>query len=255
MSQPSVKVGLTVKVIEAINAYGPYSLASFADCASPDSNESTGAQFLNRVRDGIVESVEYVMGKDRLSLVEAVEEVRNVGADHEVCDGAVPIHTYLKWATFADLCAYQEDLDELGGASNDMDTNAGMCLYLIASRLVSLLLDQMEEGAPKYVATVNITGYLPMDDEPPVFDSIKGAWEYLADEREAYENDTDAEYYSSTLDELREMTTVGSVWGETPDYDGGHDLGLLYTVTEVDDDDQLDDAGTGHGAYEYRSGH
>ncbi len=40
-----------------------------------------------------------------------------------------------------------------------------------------------------YVATMNVPGYLPEDDDPAVFDDIPSAWAYLAGERERAEND------------------------------------------------------------------
>jgi hypothetical protein len=108
---------------------------------------------------------------------------------------------------------------------------------------------------PKYVATINVSGYLPQDDELAVFDDVREAWAYLAGEREraeddAYSGDPGAEYsedYSPTfhvLDGLgnggrfasavREAGLTadgrGTVYGPTPSYDGDRDLGLAYSV-------------------------
>jgi hypothetical protein len=97
-----------------------------------------------------------------------------------------------------------------------------------------------------YVATINTPGYLPWDDDPPVFDSAADAWQYLADERERDEsdaNDGDPEL-SPTWVELRRMArrarraeragrmddATGSVFGPTPNCpDDGP--GLAYSVT------------------------
>lgn len=107
----------------------------------------------------------------------------------------------------------------------------------------------------RYLATVNVPGYLPMDDEPPVFDSPAEAWRYLLEERMRHEDDTyDADPtpedpgYSDTVEELDRRVrwaesglvchfeAVGTVIGDTP---GGrmYDLGLAYTVTELGDDE------------------
>lgn len=108
----------------------------------------------------------------------------------------------------------------------------------------------------KYVATINTPGYLPMDDDPPVFDTAKEAWEYLRDERQAQEDaaameDDSIKFYTETLDDLYaharwadsglvcDFEAVGTVVGDTPGYDGSHDLGLAYSVTEVDDPESL----------------
>lgn len=104
-----------------------------------------------------------------------------------------------------------------------------------------------------YVATINVPGYLPMDDDPPTFETAQEAWRYLWDERnEAIGNvydgeaDPDGDPWSedSCLDELSKRAAeewmvadferVGTVYGSTP---GGamHDLGLAYCVTVAED--------------------
>lgn len=107
-----------------------------------------------------------------------------------------------------------------------------------------------------YLATINVPGYLPQDDKPPVFDTAEEAWEYLADERELqeddfpnWEGDSGLGEYSSTLGTLRYIANgehehgnphedtptnldgTGTVHGDTPGYDGDHDLGLAYCVS------------------------
>lgn len=91
-----------------------------------------------------------------------------------------------------------------------------------------------------YVATVNVPGYLPMDDDPPTFDVVRDAWDYLVQERrdaedEAVDSETGVPY-SETVDALdarAQAGVVGTVYGDTPGYDGSHDLGLAYCVSEV----------------------
>lgn len=103
----------------------------------------------------------------------------------------------------------------------------------------------------RYLATVNVPGYLPMDDDPPVFDTPSDAWSYLADERRESEDaapfddtDPDAAYYSDTVDELDAKASAnagpGTVYGDTPGYDGDHDLGLAYTVTETEEEERVE---------------
>lgn len=107
-----------------------------------------------------------------------------------------------------------------------------------------------------YVATINVPGYLPMDDDPPVFDMAINAWEWLAEQRESeedqfedWEGDNGLGEYSSTVATLRYLGSqdhqpgnphedwptaangTGTVYGSTPGYDGDHDLGLAYSVT------------------------
>lgn len=92
----------------------------------------------------------------------------------------------------------------------------------------------------RYVATINVPGYSPMADEPAVFDTAHEAWSWLAGEREhdedhASDGDTG---YSDTHTSLVQLgdaieSQPGSVWGDTPGYDGNHDLGLAYSVQEL----------------------
>ncbi|HTF53580.1 MAG TPA: hypothetical protein VK735_39560 [Pseudonocardia sp.] len=133
------------------------------------------------------------------------------------------------------------------------------------------------EPATRYVATINVPGYLPTGgDEPAVFDSAQEAWEYLADERERGEDNSpewvDGNWsgeYTATRETLAVLGTAahwqgemsewlaehglaadgtGTVHGATPGYDGDHDLGLSYSVSvaetddaETDDDDDDDE--------------
>lgn len=88
-----------------------------------------------------------------------------------------------------------------------------------------------------YVATMNTPGYLPWsDDEPPVFETSRDAWSYLADERREQAARADDITPDSTADELDAMAAAdageGTVYGSTPGSDSPHDLGIAYCVTE-----------------------
>jgi hypothetical protein len=100
-----------------------------------------------------------------------------------------------------------------------------------------------------YVATINVPGYMPMDDDPPVFEDPREAWDYLAGERRRGEDDEEeiADGYSETVNVLEclaggdwenwgtDHIGCGSVVGPTP---GGriYDLGLAYSVSIVEED-------------------
>jgi hypothetical protein len=94
-----------------------------------------------------------------------------------------------------------------------------------------------------YVATINVPGYLPMDDDPPVFDTAREAWQYLLGEVERgwdYSDGSDAQegayLETHTQFHAQDQTREGTVYGPTPGYDGTHDLGLAYSVTLTDDE-------------------
>lgn len=111
-----------------------------------------------------------------------------------------------------------------------------------------------------YVATINVPGYLPMDDDPPTFETPGEAWQYLRDEHAMGWNDVEVpgglddmlpepylSQYRDTDDALRrhvrwasdgmvcDFEAVGTVYGPTPGHRGEHDLGLAYSVSAVEE--------------------
>ncbi len=112
---------------------------------------------------------------------------------------------------------------------------------------------------PVYVATVNIPGYLPMDDNPPAFANPSDAWDYLRAERERDEDNSDCDRpecieryeYSDTWQTLLYIAIgghihgdpyedtptnpdgTGVVYGDTPCMHSSRDLGLAYCVSVV----------------------
>jgi len=99
----------------------------------------------------------------------------------------------------------------------------------------------------QWTATVNTPGYLPMADEPAVFDDPVAAWDYLVSEREADEDglavgqDYSDDYYR-LADMARDVqrglvsTPAGTVYLSTPGSDSPHDLGLAYSVEVLSTD-------------------
>jgi len=108
-----------------------WELARMAGCYSPDTDDSPGARFLSRVQDDVIE----------LESDGALDE----DSAHEIADSAVPIYTRELWSTFVDLGAYCEDASELGATADDMDACARVCLYMIAERLASALIEESDE--------------------------------------------------------------------------------------------------------------
>lgn len=105
----------------------------------------------------------------------------------------------------------------------------------------------------RYVAIINTPGYLPQDDEPAEFDDPAEAWDYLYQERrnaldeagvtgdpdDPYDGDDCLRYINAKVT----VTTEGhglaedSVYGDTPGYEGSHDLGIVYSVQVVESDE------------------
>lgn len=86
-----------------------------------------------------------------------------------------------------------------------------------------------------YVATINTPGYLPVDDDPPTFEMIKDAWEWLATEREHQCEMAECQHGDCrhAITAMLNQDRCGSVHAHTPGYDGDHDLGLAYSVDPV----------------------
>lgn len=119
----------------------PYQLALDADCANPNSHTSAGAALLDNVRDAVIEAVKF---DPEL----ATEDGFNRGRDitHEIADAAPSVYTGQKWAEFADVGAYLEDISELASDSTDMDNMGSVALYVIAERLATTLFGDIQRA-------------------------------------------------------------------------------------------------------------
>ena len=60
---------------------------------------------------------------------------------HQAADACIPVPTYEQWDTFHDLCAWTEDVTELGGPFEDMNMNATTAIYMIGRRLADAVSD------------------------------------------------------------------------------------------------------------------
>lgn len=122
--------------------HNPFSLATLADCYSPDSADSPGARFLA----GIARDVAEHIGDQSLGWSDQLGGLTD--AAHEIADSAVPIYTHERWATFVDLGAYDEDTSEYaaGEDASDLTMLAGVALYAIAERLVRALAEELTEA-------------------------------------------------------------------------------------------------------------
>jgi hypothetical protein len=123
------------------NEHSPFALASLADCASPDSVDSSGARFLARVARDVAERF-----IDTDDYTGPLGELESGDGAHEIADSAVPVYTHERWQTFVDLAAYNEDASELGGDASDLTALAGVALYMIAERLVQALAEELSEA-------------------------------------------------------------------------------------------------------------
>jgi hypothetical protein len=111
----------------------PHQLSNLADCASPDSGESPGALFLTHVQDSV---------NDRAGYADDGYDLHDTA--HEIADSNVPVYTHEMWTVFTDLCAWQEDVAGEFGPIEDMEEGAQTALYMIAFRLATALLEELD---------------------------------------------------------------------------------------------------------------
>jgi hypothetical protein len=120
-----------------------YVLAQMAGCGFPDSTDSAGAHWLRRVANDVQDFLdENLLDESAWSDIQAWSDVQD--DIHELADACVPIYTGNRWAIFADLAAYEEDLDDWG-TQDSLTDSAGLALYLIARRLIEALVSEAFE--------------------------------------------------------------------------------------------------------------
>lgn len=102
-------------------------LARLAECSEPISEDSPGGAFLRYVEQGVRDAEERGWTDE---------------SSHEIADGAPDTNTWARWQEFVDLGAWEEDVNDLVGGSEDMTTLAGFALYMIAARLANALHEE-----------------------------------------------------------------------------------------------------------------
>jgi len=113
-------------------------LSNECDSARPDSAESPGAQFLDRVRDGVAEAIDY--DPDLLRRDDFGDQCSEIARE------APSVYTYPMWQQFTDLAAWTENPDEFGAPAS-MEDGARSCLTQIADRLACRLFEIAKEFA------------------------------------------------------------------------------------------------------------
>ena len=129
-------------IIEEIKQRGPYSLAGAAETLSPDTHRSAGALFLVRVRDSLLEEIEWRVNNGWTVLDAAKDFVDNDGYG-VVADQAPSVYTHELWSQFADLGGYREDLSDHDLNVDELDKIPSLALYLIAWRLAEVLTEEI----------------------------------------------------------------------------------------------------------------
>ena len=94
--------------------------------------DGAGAQYLLAVVSSLLEAIDYEPDEDRSDQVAYA------------ADSNISVYTHEQWDTFHDLTAWSEDLDEIGGATTDITSNAVAAIYLIGSRLAHSVVHYLD---------------------------------------------------------------------------------------------------------------
>jgi hypothetical protein len=103
--------------------------------------------------------------------------------------------------------------------------------------------NQVGEQPMRYAATVNIPGHLPTETDPVIFDTVRDAWTYLEEEyKKAVDevdttSDTELDLNLTSFTVYSDNEVAGTVYTNTPGYEGHFDLGIAYTVSVVEEED------------------
>lgn len=123
-----------------VTEFTVHRLANMADCTFGQES-GPGAQWLRNIAADVQERADYCRENGEPVTVDAWGYD---GADHEIADSAIPVYTSARWEVFADVRAWREDPSDMDPDASDMTNMAGVCLYMIAQRLVSALLEEIE---------------------------------------------------------------------------------------------------------------
>ena len=119
-----------------IQALNSHQLAYLAGTSSPDSHNSPGANYLDRLRDTICDSYRY-----------AAERNDTFDSDdlHQIVDGCIPVYTHELWATFTDLAAYEQDVRDYGYEFDPdrPEQYPATALYMVGMALASDLMERI----------------------------------------------------------------------------------------------------------------
>jgi hypothetical protein len=118
-------------------------LAGMAECSDPDTDSSPGADFLRAIESSVADALNTI-DADSGVVTERMQE-----RAAEIADYCVPVYTHNLWATFVDLCAYSEDLSDIGyefDISHGIGQIPSWALYMIGERLaLALFEDELPE--------------------------------------------------------------------------------------------------------------
>jgi hypothetical protein len=118
------------EALEFLAAVSVFELSRIADCGSPDSLKSPGAELLDNIRVNLIDHLE----NNPESAVQVAE----------IAESSVTVYTHPIWLQFVDLCAYNEDISEYMALGSTMTQQAQYSLGYLAERVITELCGLLE---------------------------------------------------------------------------------------------------------------
>jgi len=124
VKDPVIKLAL--QYLEDVSVF---ELSRIADCGSPDSNTSAGAELLDAIRVNLIDHLRHD--------AEAAVPVS------DIADMSQNVYTHPIWLQFVDLCGYEEDLSDYMALGSTMTEQAQYVLANIAERTIVALCESL----------------------------------------------------------------------------------------------------------------
>jgi len=116
--------------LQYLQNVGVFEIARVAECGSPDSHDSAGAELLDTIRICLIDHLRY--------------DPKVAVPVSEIANSSVTVYTHPIWLQFVDLCGYNEDLSDYMALGSTMTEQASYVLAHIAERAIVSLCEMLE---------------------------------------------------------------------------------------------------------------
>lgn len=113
--------------LEYLKNVSVYEMANLANCGTPDSQDSAGAELFDAIRVNLIESLQF----NPLGAIEVAS----------IADISLNVYSHQIWLQFIDLCGYDEDLSDGMALGSTMTQQAQYVLASIAERVIYAICD------------------------------------------------------------------------------------------------------------------
>ena len=115
--------------LEYLKNLSVYEMANLADCGTPDSRTSAGADLFDTIRVNLIDSLNF----------DADAPIEVAG----IADSSLNVYDHQIWLQFVDLCGYNEDLSDGMALGSTMTQQANYVLASIAERVIVAICEHL----------------------------------------------------------------------------------------------------------------